>query len=117
YREVFGVGDCAAQEHRPLPKAGVFAVRAAPQLAANLRAALAELPLERHVTSPRHLQLVSTGGRNAVGMWNGYSWQGYWAWVWKDFIDRGFVGRYRMDQRSTISPSLARAGVESKPEL
>ncbi|HUL56736.1 MAG TPA: FAD-dependent oxidoreductase [Usitatibacter sp.] len=117
YREVFGVGDCATQEHRPLPKAGVFAVRAAPQLAANLRAALSEAPLERHVASPRHLQLVSCGGRYAVGLWNGYSWQGYWAWLWKDRIDRGFVARYRIASRPVASPALARAGVESKPEL
>jgi selenide,water dikinase len=112
YREVFGVGDCAAQEHHPLPKAGVFAVRAAPQLAANLRAALADAPLERHVTSPRHLQLVSTGGRNAIGMWNGYSWQGYWAWLWKDFIDRGFVARYR----AATAPNPQRS-LESRPEI
>jgi len=117
YREVFGAGDCAAQEHRALPKAGVFAVRAAPQLAANLRAALADKPLERHVTGARHLQLVSCGGRYAVGMWNGYSWQGYWAWIWKDRIDRGFVARYRVASRPVASPTLARAGVESKPEL
>lgn len=114
YREVFGVGDCAAQEHNPLPKAGVFAVRAAPQLAANLRAALSDAPLERHVTSARHLQIVSTGGRNAVAMWDGYSWQGYWAWLWKDFIDRGFVARYRVaSQRAPISvqsPNSERPG-------
>jgi pyridine nucleotide-disulfide oxidoreductase family protein len=96
YREVFGVGDCATQEHRPLPKAGVFAVRAGPHLASNLRAALADAPLSRHVTSPRHLALISTGGKYAVGVWGGYSWQGYWAWAWKDSIDRSFVARYRV---------------------
>jgi selenide,water dikinase len=98
YREVFGAGDCASQEHRELPKAGVFAVRAAPQLAANLRAALSEAPLERHVTSARHLALISTGSKSAVGVWNGHSWQGYWAWLWKDSIDRKFVARYRAAQ-------------------
>ena len=117
YREVFGAGDCASQEHRALPKAGVFAVRAAPRLAANLRAALDDAPLERHVTGARHLQLVSCGGRYAVGMWNGYSWQGYWAWLWKDRIDRGFVARYRVAARPAAGPALARAGVESRPEL
>ena len=114
YREVFGVGDCASQEHHRLPKAGVFAVRAAPQLESNLRAALTEAPLERHVTSPRHLQLVSTGGRYAVGMWNGYSWQGYWAWLWKDIIDRGFVARYRVAPRPATSPAVSGAPADSK---
>lgn len=114
YREVFGVGDCATQEHRLLPKAGVFAVRAAPQLAANLRAALSDAPLERHVTSPSYLALVSTGGKHAVGVWNGWSWQGYWAWRWKDFIDRGFVERYRVASRATSSLSVSGAPANSK---
>jgi selenide,water dikinase len=118
YREVFGVGDCSAQEHHPLPKAGVFAVRAAPQLAANLRAALSDKPLERHVASPRHLQLISTGGKYAVGVWGDHSWQGFWAWIWKDIIDRGFVGRYRVAPRPVPRPGLARAAtVESRPEI
>ena len=109
YREIFGVGDCAAQEHRPLPKAGVFAVRAAPRLASNLRAVLSDAPLERHVTSPRHMTLISTGGKYAVGVWNGHSWQGYWAWLWKDAIDRGFVGRYRVASATApIATSQAR---------
>ena len=114
YREVFGAGDCATQEHRGLPKAGVFAVRAAPQLAANLRAALSDAPLERHVTSARHLALISTGGKNAVGLWGGFSWQGYWAWAWKDHIDRGFVERYRvaMKQASSTTPNIQGTGSE-----
>jgi selenide,water dikinase len=95
YRDVFGAGDCATQEGRPFAKAGVFAVRAAPVLAANLRAALLDQPLARHVTRPRYLALVSTGSRHAVGVWNGLSWEGGWAWRWKDRIDRGFVARYR----------------------
>jgi pyridine nucleotide-disulfide oxidoreductase family protein len=108
YREIFGVGDCASQEHRPLPKAGVFAVRAGPQLAANLRAALSDAPLERHITSARHLALISTGSKYAVGVWGDYSWQGYWAWVWKDRIDRGFVTRYRaISQPSPMAATQA----------
>ena len=89
-------------------------MRAAPQLEANLRAALAEAPLERHLTSARHLQLVSTGGRYAVGMWNGYSWQGYWAWLWKDSIDRGFVARYRVAPRPATNPTVSAAPADSK---
>jgi pyridine nucleotide-disulfide oxidoreductase family protein len=109
YREVLGAGDCASQEHRSLPKAGVFAVRAGPKLAANLRASLADTPLVRHVTSPRHLALISTGGKSAVGVWGGWSWQGIWAWFWKDSIDRGFVARYRVASRPT-SITTSQAG-------
>ena len=93
--EVFAAGDCAAQRGRERPKAGVFAVRAGPVLAANLRAALAGAPLRPHVTGRRYLALVSAGSSYAVGVWNGFSWEGRWAWKWKDRIDRAFVARYR----------------------
>ena len=96
FAEVFGAGDCATQEGRRLSKAGVFAVRAAPVLAANLRAALAGAPLAPFRTDPRYLALISTGGRHAVGTWNGFAWQGAWAWHWKDRIDRKFVARYSL---------------------
>jgi selenide,water dikinase len=94
FRDVFGAGDCATQENRRLPKAGVFAVRAAPKLARNLRAALRGAPLEKHVTSPRFLALVSTGPKHAVGAWGALAFQGWWAWLWKNHIDRKFVARY-----------------------
>ncbi|HEX4333298.1 MAG TPA: FAD-dependent oxidoreductase [Usitatibacter sp.] len=94
FREVFGAGDCVAQENHPLPRAGVFAVRAAPTLAANLRATLAGGALERHVTSPRFLALVSTGSKRAVGVWGEHCVEGVLVWRWKDAIDRKFVARY-----------------------
>lgn len=96
--EVFAAGDCQTSRDAPRPRAGVFAVRAAPVLAANLRAALRGEPLRRFDTPRRHLALVSTGSRNAVGVWDGLSFEGRWAWSWKDRIDRRFVARYRVDR-------------------
>jgi selenide,water dikinase len=103
-RNVFAAGDCATQEGRALPKAGVFAVRAAPVLAANLRAALTGGELQAFRTDPRYLALISTGSRHAVGSWNGLAWEGDWVWRWKDRIDRRFVARY-----ATPPPKAARA--------
>jgi len=110
FREVFGAGDCAIQESHPLPRAGVFAVRAAPTLAANLRAALAGGALERHASSPRFLALVSTGDKRAVGVWGDMSFEGMLAWRWKDAIDRRFVARYRLAPRPLPSPPSAPRG-------
>jgi selenide,water dikinase len=93
--DVFAAGDCQTQQGRKHAKAGVFAVRAAPTLAKNLRASLAGQPLEGFTTSARYLSLVSTGSRHAVGVWNGLSWEGAWVWQWKDRIDRRFIARYR----------------------
>jgi NADH dehydrogenase FAD-containing subunit len=92
---VFGAGDCVNELGHPLPKAGVFAVRAGPVLAANLRAALDAKPLQPHLPKKRFLALVSTGDRNAVAAWNGFSWSGGWVWRWKDRIDRAWIARYR----------------------
>lgn len=94
HASVFGAGDCATQANHERPKAGVFAVRAAPTLAANLRAAAQGRALKRHVTGQRYLALVSAGTREAVCAWNGLAWEGGWAWRWKDRIDRRFVARY-----------------------
>jgi selenide,water dikinase len=93
--DVFAAGDCQTQQGRKHAKAGVFAVRAAPTLAKNLRSALAGEPLTGFTTSARFLALVSTGSRHAVGVWNGFSWEGSWVWQWKDRIDRRFIARYR----------------------
>jgi pyridine nucleotide-disulfide oxidoreductase family protein len=97
YANVFGAGDCATVEGHEMPKAGVFAVRAGPVLCANLRAALTGGALTPHVPNPRYLALISTGRKHAVGTWGGLSWQGRWAWHWKDHIDRKFVERYRRE--------------------
>ncbi|HSJ98051.1 MAG TPA: FAD-dependent oxidoreductase, partial [Myxococcota bacterium] len=97
HADVFGAGDCATQEGRDLAKAGVFAVRAAPVLAANLRSALHGGELRLHRPRANFLALVSAGERYAVGSWDGLAWQGRWAWLWKDRIDRRFVARYRGD--------------------
>jgi len=92
---VFGAGDCATIAGFPRPRAGVFAIRAAPILAANLRAALAGRELLPYVPQRNFLALISTGERHAVGVRGGLSFQGRWAWRWKDRIDRKFVARYR----------------------
>ena len=96
HSNVFGAGDCASMQGNPRPKAGVFAVRAAPILYANLRAALDGAPMHAFRPPRNYLALVSTGERSAVGIWNGFSWQGRWAWRWKDRIDRRFVEKYRI---------------------
>jgi selenide,water dikinase len=92
---VFGAGDCVNELGHPLPKAGVFAVRAGPVLAANLMAALEGGPLVPHVPKARHLAIVSAGDKYAVASWGGFSASGAWVWRWKDRIDRRFIARYR----------------------
>jgi selenide,water dikinase len=93
---VFAAGDCADVDGHPRPKSGVYAVRAGPPLARNLRRALAGAALESHVPQRNSLYLVSAGSKHAVGSWGRFSWEGAWAWRWKDRIDRAFIARYAL---------------------
>ncbi|MGY6632816.1 MAG: selenide, water dikinase SelD [Alkalilacustris sp.] len=94
---ILASGDCAHLAHAPRPKAGVFAVRAAPVLAANLRATLAEGPGRARLRPFRpqrdYLKLISTGGRGAVADKWGRGWDGGWLWWLKDRIDARFMAR------------------------
>ena len=94
HAEVFAVGDVASRSDRELPRSGVFAVRAGPPLAMNLRRKLAGGPLQPWQPKERSLYLLSCGARRAIASWGGLSAQGRWVWAWKDWIDRRFVARY-----------------------
>ncbi len=93
---IFAVGDCAHWDTgtKPLPKAGVFAVRMGPVLTRNLHAALAGHAIETYVPQRQFLVLLATGGQHAIASRGGLGAQGRWAWRWKDHIDRGFIGRF-----------------------
>ena len=93
--EVFAAGDCQVSRDAPRPRAGVFAVRAAPVLAANLRAAPRGEAMRPFKTPARYLALLSTGSRSAVAVWDGISFEGGWVWRWKDRIDRRFIAGFR----------------------
>ena len=88
--EVFAAGDCATLRDAPHPKSGVYAVRHAPVLAANLRGAA-----RRYVPQRRALALISCGERYAIADWNGLGVEGAWVWRWKDRIDRRWVEGFR----------------------
>jgi pyridine nucleotide-disulfide oxidoreductase family protein len=92
--EVFAAGDVASRNDRALPRSGVFAVRAGPALALNLRRRLAGGELMPWQPRERSLYLLSCGDRRAIASWGNLSAQGRWVWWWKDQIDRGFVGSF-----------------------
>ncbi|MEM9256283.1 MAG: selenide, water dikinase SelD [Pseudomonadota bacterium] len=91
---VFGAGDIATQLNYPRPKAGVFAVRQAPVLADNLRAALLGRRLRSHRPQKRFLSLLSLGDKRAVASRGRMRASGALMWWWKDAIDRRFMSRF-----------------------
>lgn len=90
---VFAVGDCASIQGHPRPKAGVFAVRAAPFLFQNLRAALGAGRMRRFVPQRDYLKLVSLGGKRALAEKLGVALKGRWLWAWKNRIDTRFMAQ------------------------
>ncbi|ROU01214.1 selenide, water dikinase SelD [Histidinibacterium lentulum] len=107
---IFAAGDCAHLSHAPRPKAGVYAVRAAPVLHDNLRAALSGRPLRRWRPQGDYLKLVSLGGKSALAEKGGLALAGPLLWRWKDRIDRSFMRRLddlpKMDARLPAEVAL-----------
>ncbi|MEY4906550.1 MAG: hypothetical protein RL260_268 [Pseudomonadota bacterium] len=92
--EVFAAGDVATRLDRPLPKSGVYAVRAGAALAENVLGRLAGRVPRPWVAPVRTLNLLSLGERSAIAAWGPLAVQGRWVWRWKDGIDRGFLQRH-----------------------
>lgn len=125
---VFAAGDIAAVEGQPRPKAGVFAVRQGPPLAANLRRALTGEALRPFHPQREFLSLISTGDRYAVASRSFWSTEGVWVWKWKDRIDRVFMRKFndlptmgeeaddepREGAESVLAPEMYCAGCGSK---
>lgn len=109
---VFAAGDIATQLQHPRPKAGVYAVRQAPVLAANLRLALLQRPLRTHRPQRGFLSLLSLGSRCAVANRGPFAASGAWVWRWKNRIDRRFMQQFeslpveQMRAASAALPSL-----------
>jgi selenide,water dikinase len=109
---LFAVGDCAAMPFAPRPKAGVFAVRAAPVLHHNLRSALGQG--KRRVFRPQksYLKLISLGQKSAMADKFGFAPAGPLLWRWKDRIDRAFMDRLSdLPVMSQPVPAQAATGV------
>ncbi len=105
---VFAAGDCAAMASAPRPKSGVWAVRAGPRLAANLRGVA-------HGGRPRAwrpqataLAIVGLGNGRAVAWRNGVAVSGRFVAWYKHWIDGRFLRRY-------APASLPRRAARSEP--
>jgi len=92
---VFAAGDVATVLSHPRDKAGVYAVRQGPPLAANLRRALEGKPLRRAVPQKRGLALIGAGDKHAVASRGPFAAEGAYLWRLKVWIDLRWMRRYR----------------------
>jgi selenide,water dikinase len=117
FTEIFAAGDTITFPGRSLPKSGVYAVRAGPVLAANIRKALTGRKLRRFRPQRNALYLVSDGERYAVGTRNGLVVEGSWVWRWKDSIDRRFMDRFSRLPEMRLPETASRSVLADKRAL
>ena len=90
---VFAAGDCAIIDTAERPAAGVFGVRAAPVLLANLIARATDAPLKAYSPQARWLSIVDLGDGTGLATRGGL-WSHGRAALWlKRRLDLGFVAR------------------------
>ncbi|MCX5937147.1 MAG: selenide, water dikinase SelD [Cyanobium sp. LacPavin_0920_WC12_MAG_62_9] len=127
---VFTCGDCGVIDRNPRAASGVWAVRAAPVLAANLERWLdhsaqqgASAPSPRLQTwSPqaRALQLLGDGGAingrpRAIAFWGPFAWgPSELLWRWKQAIDQRFMEGFTGLQAMASGDAMACHGCGAK---
>jgi selenide, water dikinase len=107
---VFAAGDVAAMRGHPREKSGVYAVRAGPGLAENLRRALAGQQLRRAVPQRRALALIGTGDGSAVASRGPLAAEGVFWWRLKQWIDRRWMRGYTELPAMTAEAGEMRCG-------
>lgn len=104
---IFAAGDTAVVVDHPRPKAGVFAVRQGEPLFNNIIHFINGRRTRAFRPQRSFLSLISTGKRSAVAAKWSLTAQGRICWIWKDWIDRRFVERFR------LLPAMAAPGPKS----
>lgn len=112
--DIFAVGDCAHLTHAPRPKAGVFAVREAPVLFDNLRAALSGGKFRDYRPQTDYLKLISTGDKSVVGQKFFFAISGRPAWKLKDHIDKKFMAQFHDFPAMALQPKPQNSALDDE---
>ncbi|MCC5882063.1 MAG: FAD-dependent oxidoreductase [Halomonas sp.] len=94
-QDIFAAGDCAALVDHPLPRLGVYGVRQAPVLLANLAARLKGRNLHRYTPQVSALTILNLGQGNGLAIRGRLWWAGRLSLLWKRRLDERFMQRYR----------------------
>lgn len=93
--DVFAAGDCAALVEHTLPRLGVYGVRQAPVLLANLEARLHGRPLQRYRPQAQALTILNLGQDQGLAIRGRLWWAGRSSLFWKRWLDERFLANYR----------------------
>ena len=95
YPEILGGGDCISPAGKRLDRVGVYAVRQAPVIFANLAALLSGKTLIRFSPQLRYLQLLNLGDGTALFIRGTTAYRGKSAFFLKDYLDTSFARKYQ----------------------
>jgi pyridine nucleotide-disulfide oxidoreductase family protein len=91
HSHIWAAGDTSYFQPKPLAPAGVFAVRAGPVIAENIRRFSRDKDLAEYHPQSDYLKLVSLGQKRAVAEKFGLTLEGGWVWRLKRSIDFSFL--------------------------
>ncbi|MEM9817859.1 MAG: selenide, water dikinase SelD [Cyanobacteria bacterium P01_D01_bin.6] len=111
---IFAAGDVATMKHHVRPKAGVFAVRQGPPLFHNLQAFLQGQPLKPFTPQKQYLNIIDTGDGRAIASRGPFTLESKIMRVWKDRIDRKFMGLFNDFPAMEQAPPIPAAGAIAK---
>ncbi|MEZ6000527.1 FAD-dependent oxidoreductase [Hyphomonas sp.] len=94
--QIWAAGDTSYFKPDPLAPAGVFAVRAGPVIAENIRRYSENAPLSQFHPQSDYLKLVSLGEQKAVAEKFGFTLKGRWVWHLKKYIDFSFLREHSL---------------------
>lgn len=92
---IFGAGDCIHFDGHDLPRLGVFGVRQAPVLLANLLAALEGAPMSDYKPQSRYLSILNLGDGSGLALRGRLYWRGRASMRLKNRLDYRFLQQFR----------------------
>lgn len=116
HANIFAAGDVATITKDPRPKAGVYAVRAGPVLADNIRRYAAGRKLANWTPQSNALAILGTSDGRAIGIRGKHVSQSR-AWWWlKTWIDRRWMAKYTDLKMPPPPPPAPLAGLNQKAD-
>ena len=94
--ELFGGGDCITLAGNPLARVGVYAVRQNPVLFHNLIAAIEGGELRQFSDGGEYMLIMNMGDGTGIAWKKNRVWNGRFAFLLKDFIDRRFMRKFQV---------------------
>ena len=113
HTNIFAAGDIATISGSQRPRAGVFAVRAGPVLAKNLRKYLHGHELKGWSAQKRYLAIIGTADNRAIASWGPFGVKADGFLALKYWIDRRFMAKYQQLTMSNPPPPLPFAGLNT----